>query len=539
MAVFYRTYRPQTFKEVVGQEPIVTTLKNAVKNNSVSHAYLFTGSRGVGKTTIARLLAKAVNCLKVKDGEPCGACETCEAIKKNLFIDLVEIDAASNTGVDNVRELIEHIKFKPTSGKFKVFIIDEVHMLSKAAFNALLKTLEEPPSHAIFILATTDIHKVPATIISRTQRFDFGRILVADIVKQLQSVAKEEKLKIEDSVFLLIARQSQGSMRDGLSLLNKVASSGSKVTLRDVESLLGSTGLVYSQNLVNLLVAGEAKAIPGYIEELEQAGVDFSVFNRNFLEYLRGLLVLKVTGQAPTEYLAEESQIMQEQVNKLQVTQIIHWLRLFLRSYKDLATAPEPSLALLLASMEAVLKNEIAISVQSSSTPQAKTSTSPNMAANIKTSPKAHIEEFVEISKEPEKQHAGKSIESVKEVIIEEETPLDSTADPYTLEEVQKFWPQVLDRLKLINSPLGTLVKNSPITKVSGYEIFLSVRYLFHKEHLESKKVNSLLLSTISELGGRPTRLRIEINSSAEGESPTGVDAISEVLRVFGGELVE
>lgn len=511
MTVFYRTYRPQKFSEVVGQEPIVSTLKNAVKNNSVAHAYLFTGSRGIGKTTIARLLAKAVNCQKVKDGEPCGGCAVCEAIKNNLYIDLVEIDAASNTGVDNVRELIEHIKFKPTSAKYKVFIIDEVHMLSKAAFNALLKTLEEPPEHAIFVLATTDVHKVPATIISRTQRFDFARITSADIVGQLEVVAKQEKLKIDGAVFQLIARQSQGSMRDALSLLNKVASSGTKVTLGEAEILLGSTSLLHSQNLVDLLVSARANAIPKYFEELEQAGIDFSVFNRNFLEYLRGLLVIKVTGVAPSEYLPEQAAVMEKQVSQVHPTQIIHWLRLFLRSYKDLATAPEPSLALLLASMEAVIKNDSARAAKNIVPPPAtvsfKESAVSPKPASVKLEPEASTQEL--------------------------------SGEPYTIEEVKLFWPQVLERLKLVNGPLAMLIKNSPVTKVAGNDIFLSVKYLFHKEHLESKKIHSLLLSTIAELGAKPTRLKIEINPNAEGEAPTGVDAISEVLRVFGGELVE
>lgn len=524
MTVFYRTYRPQRFSEVVGQDPIVSTLKNAVKNNSVAHAYLFTGSRGVGKTTIARLLAKAVNCPNVKDGEPCGKCAVCDAIKNNLFIDLVEIDAASHTGVDNVRELIEHIKFKPTSAKFKVFIIDEVHMLSKAAFNALLKTIEEPPSHAIFILATTDVHKVPATIISRTQRFDFARITTSGIVAQLTLVAKQEKLKIDDSVFQLIARQSQGALRDALSLLNKVANSGAKVSLSDAELLLGSTGLAHSQELADLLISANAKPIPKYFEDLEQEGIDFAVFNRNFLEYLRGLLIVKVTGSAPAEYLPEEVVIMEKQVNQITTPQIIHWLRLFLRSYKDLATAPEPSLALLLASMEAVIKQD--------SSPLATT------AAKVVSIDKSSVaRKPAEVDETP----------AIQESNIKESTEPESTetpepelsGEPFTMEEVQLFWPQVLERLKLVNGPLATLVKNSPITSVSGNEIFISVKYLFHKEHLESKKIHSLLLSTISELGGKPTRLRIEIKPDNAGEVPTGVDAISEVLRVFGGELVE
>lgn len=519
MAVFYRTYRPQTFSEVVGQEPIVSTLKNAVKNSSVSHAYLFTGSRGVGKTTIARLLAKAVNCANQKNGEPCGTCDVCEAIRKNLFIDLVEIDAASNTGVDNVRELIEHIKFKPTSAKYKVFIIDEVHMLSKAAFNALLKTLEEPPEHAIFILATTDVHKVPATIISRTQRFDFSRITAGDIVAQLQKVAKEEKIKTEDTVLALIARQAQGSMRDALSLLNKIAGNGAKISMQEAELLLGSTSLAHSQKLVELLSMGDPAKVPPYFLELEQAGIDFNVFNRNFLEYLRVLLVLKVTGEAPSEYLNDEKKVMESQVSGVSAGQVIHWLRLFLRSYKDLAIAPDPSLAMLLATMEALIKSEPAVEKPKASKLETKT---------------PPVVEASEVLAETEN-----NTPSTQTSESETEEVDNSNVDPYTIEEVQEFWPQVLDRLRLINSPLATLIKNSPVLAVSGNQISLGVKYLFHKEHLESKKVHSLLLSTISDLGGRPSRLRIEIQSEKTEDNPTGADAISEVLRVFGGELVE
>lgn len=527
MAVFYRTYRPQRFSEVVGQAPIVSTLRNAVKNGSVAHAYLFTGSRGVGKTTLARLLAKAVNCPNVKDGEPCGTCEVCQAIKNNLFIDLVEIDAASHTGVDNVRELIEHIKFKPTSAKYKVFIIDEVHMLSKAAFNALLKTLEEPPQHAIFVLATTDVHKVPATIISRTQRFDFSRITTSDIVAQLEKVVKAEKLKVEPQVLRLIARQAAGGLRDALSLLNKVAASGGKATLAEAEILLGSASLNHSERLVDLMVSGDSKAIPAYFEELEQAGIDFAVFNKSFLEYLRGLLIAKVTGEVPADFLPEEASVMESQIIKVAPAQVIHWLRLFLRSYKDLASVPEPSLALLLASMEAVIKP--------ASTPVGSVPVSPAKPETRQGAAKQNEQR----TPEPPAAIQSNQTSQTDAPIVEEVIEIGYKGEPFTIEEVKGFWPEVLNRLRLINSPLATLVKNSPVVEVSGQEICLSVKFLFHKEHLESKKIYSLITGTIQELGGKPCRLRIVLNAEPLAEAPTGVDAISEVLRVFGGELVE
>src|SRR5574338_1252634 len=221
----YRKYRPKEWQEVVGQDHVVTTLKHAIAADRVAHAYLFAGSRGTGKTTLARLLAKAVNCLNEdRTKRPDNECENCRAVNENRFLDLIEIDAASNTSVEDVRDLRDKINFSPNQGQYKVYIIDEVHMLSTAAFNALLKTLEEPPPHAIFILATTEVHKIPATVLSRCQRYEFRRIPVGEIVKHLRAMAKEEKLEVEEEALQLIARQATGAMRDAISLLDQLAS---------------------------------------------------------------------------------------------------------------------------------------------------------------------------------------------------------------------------------------------------------------------------------------------------------------------------
>nr|MDQ3018408.1 DNA polymerase III subunit gamma/tau [bacterium] len=299
MAVLYQKYRPQRFAEVVGQDGIVRTLRNAARNNQLAHAYLFTGSRGIGKTTLARLIAKAANCQNLDDGDPCGTCNPCLAITAGNFLDVVEIDAASHTGVDNVRELIEHVQFKPSHGRMKVFIVDEVHMLSKAAFNALLKTLEEPPSHAMFILATTDIEKVPDTIISRTQRFDYRKISNEHMLAALKKIAEAEQLQLPDGTLKLVIANAEGGMRDALSLLDTVASLGGTITIEDVRMLLGLTSTAVVEELVGYIELHNAAKIPEFIEAQTVVGSDFVVFNRHVLEYLRQMLVAKITSVVP------------------------------------------------------------------------------------------------------------------------------------------------------------------------------------------------------------------------------------------------
>src|SRR5690554_3916057 len=238
---FYRKWRPRLWEQVVGQEHVTRTLQNAIRSGRVGHAYLFAGPRGTGKTTTARLLAKAVNCLNEDPtNRPCDQCEYCLAVNDGRFLDLIEIDAASNTSVDDIRDLRDKINFAPSQGKYKIYIIDEVHMLSTAAFNALLKTLEEPPPHAIFVLATTEIHKIPATVLSRCQRHEFRRVPIDEIVSNLKEIIQAENIQADDEALTLIARQSAGGMRDAQSLLDQLASTGTKITLALAQQVLGT-----------------------------------------------------------------------------------------------------------------------------------------------------------------------------------------------------------------------------------------------------------------------------------------------------------
>ena len=333
----YRKSRPQGFDEIIGQEHVTKTLQNSIASGSISHAYLFSGPRGSGKTTMARIFAKAVNCTAVSGAKPCNKCDSCLEITQGKAMDLVEIDAASHTGVDEVRELIEGIKFSPVKSRYKVFIIDECHQLSKAASNALLKTLEEPPAHAIFILATTEAHKMIPTIISRCQRFDFKRLHVPEIIEKLDFIAKKEKVKFEEAALSLIALNARGSFRDAESLLDKCISfsGGDKVvTLQEIKDLLGIVEVSQISHFVGLILEKKAKEAVLFLNSLVDAGVDLGEFAKTLIFYLRQALLMKIHADlvdAKTSGLSKEELLtMKAQIEKMSEKDIKNMLELFI-----------------------------------------------------------------------------------------------------------------------------------------------------------------------------------------------------------------
>ena len=290
----YRAYRPQAFKEVSGQEHVVRTLQNAIINNKVAHAYLFSGPRGTGKTTIAKIMAKAINCPNCHDGEPCNECEICKGITKGMISDVVEIDAASNNGVDEIRDIRDKVKYLPSEGKYKVYIIDEVHMLSTGAFNALLKTLEEPPVHAIFVLATTEPHKIPSTILSRCQRFDFRGVGTKEIVERINYICKEEKITISNEAVELIAECSEGGMRDALSLLDEAISfSGNKVELNDVYQVSGAVNVDNVIDLAQSVLEKDSAKVLGALETIIDLGKEIPKICTDMISFYRDMLIYK------------------------------------------------------------------------------------------------------------------------------------------------------------------------------------------------------------------------------------------------------
>lgn len=329
----YRKFRPQEFADVKGQEHIVTTLKNQIKADRIGHAYLFCGTRGTGKTTIAKIFAKAVNCEHPVDGSPCGECASCKAIAAGSSMNVIEIDAASNNGVDNIREIREEVAYRPTEGKYKVYIIDEVHMLSIGAFNALLKTLEEPPSYVIFILATTEAHKIPITILSRCQRYDFRRISIETISDRLMELMEKENVEVEERAIRYIAKAADGSMRDALSLLDQCIAFylGQKLTYDHVLEVLGAVDTEVFSKLLRKVLAEDVAGAISQLEELVIEGRDLGQFVNDFTWYLRNLLLLKGSDdmEEVLDMSSENMALLKEEARLVEADVLMRYIRIF------------------------------------------------------------------------------------------------------------------------------------------------------------------------------------------------------------------
>ena len=357
----YRKYRPQSFSEVIGQDHVVQTLKNAVEGNLISHAYLFSGPRGSGKTTLARILAKAVNCKNPKKGEPDNTCEYCLEIAQGRALDFVEIDAASNRGIDEMRDLKEGIRFVPARLKYKVFVIDEAHQLTKEASNALLKTLEEPPSHAIFILATTEANRMIPTIVSRCQRFDFRKLSIKEIVGRLKDIALKEKVTIENGALEILAAHAGGSLRDAESLLDRVITfhqGGKTIDAKDLQELLGIVDIHILSAFVDFLIEKKAAKAIDFLNTNLEKGMDPQEFAKNIVEYLRRILILKFNGELQNTiapgFTKEQQAKLGEQTKSIEGKFLTDTLKLFMQAERDMKYADIVQLPLELAIIESI-----------------------------------------------------------------------------------------------------------------------------------------------------------------------------------------
>ncbi len=354
----YRQWRPISFAEMVGQEAIVKTLKNQVASGRIAHAYLFCGSRGTGKTSAAKIMARAVNCLSPLEGDPCGVCSVCQSLREETSLDVTEIDAASNNGVDEIRDLRDKVKYPPQTGRYKVYIIDEVHMLTGAAFNALLKTLEEPPSHVVFILATTEPQKLPATVLSRCQRFDFGRIPAHQIAGRLRAAVTKAGVQASEEALQLIARAAEGGMRDALSILDMCMGYGEQVTEELVRSVLGTADKPFLFTFADALAKGDPRQTMQLVDQLMRCGREPQVFSRDLAYHLRALLLASSCGaevESLLEITAEDAARYSKQASLFSPNKLLRLLDLFMRVETEMKWASSPRIALEAAALKACL----------------------------------------------------------------------------------------------------------------------------------------------------------------------------------------
>ncbi len=490
----YLKYRPQGFSAVVGQSHVKQTIQSALKANNLSHAYLFCGPRGTGKTSMARILAKGLNCLNLNEAEPCDTCEICTAILNGRLVDLIEIDAASNRGIDEIRELREKIVFSPTQARTKVYIIDEVHMLTKEAFNALLKTLEEPPSHAYFVLATTEAHKIPETIISRCQQFGFKRISDDEIVGNLKMIAKKEEVEAEEAALLLIAKISRGGMRDAIGLLEQMISAG-QVTEAAVSKHLGLAGMAHLETFLNHLFDVNALAATDLLSELRETGQAMDVFCNQFIAYHRERLLTSLH-------------------DKVEAGKLMLYIEAFLKAKTQIDLSPLPELPV-----------EVAI-IKSCGymTPIFEAPT---------TTPVAH----------------AASKESVKESLVEEGSQESETlAEPQAvpvgnldLKAIKEGWDSVLNHIKTPFIKLS-LKDGRPVKYDSGI-LTLEFASKSYMEKVNSSNNQSAIQEAIMNVYGCKLSLNCILNASVSNETEakvkitkasSGPTAVEMAAEVFG-----
>jgi len=519
----YRKWRPQKWEDVSDQQQVTQTLRNAVTAGRMGHAYLFSGPRGTGKTSVARLLAKAVNCLADSPAErPCNQCDHCLAVNKGSFLDMIEIDAASNNGVDDVRDLRDKINFSPNQGRYKVYIIDEVHMLSTQAFNALLKTLEEPPPHAIFVLATTEIHKIPATVLSRCQRHEFKRASIEAITHQLKEIARYEKILADDEALILIARQATGSFRDAISLLDQIASTGEKITLKNTHAILGTAA---SQNMLELMDAIQKRQAADGLNLLHaalDAGTDPRVLARQIVEYLRALLLIKLGNPDQTNLPKESHKQAGRHAAAFSSQQLLHMIREFNAAAMDTRGGWQPALNLELALaglMVSPEEKQPQILIQGSHKPQEE----------VRSSVQARKTLDVQPGNEPGSGQQGKGKPDV--------TPSKGKDDDFS--RLTKEWKNISLAVRS-NRSLNALLNSCRLVDLRKEVLTLGFASEILKDKANTPDQIETVQKTIKDLLGLDVQVKCVV-TSARQETPADIKQdgmVAEAIKI-GGKITD
>jgi DNA polymerase-3 subunit gamma/tau len=502
-------WRPQTFEGVIGQQHITRTLRNALRQERIRHAYLFSGPRGTGKTSTARLLAKAVNCADPDpDNRPCNVCHFCQSVNEGRFMDLIEIDAASHTGVDDVRDLRDKIAFAPSEGRYKVYIIDEVHRFSGAAFDALLKTLEEPPPHAIFVLATTEIAKVPATIKSRCQQFEFRRVSLAEVTSLLQEICDEEGVSIDRAALELIAREGTGSVRDSISLLDQLlADPDAHISLEEAEAILGTASGYNVVELADALIANDAARGLDLINAAVDGGADPRQFCRQAVEHLRQMMLVKMGGDDLVDVSAERLEIVRRQAEAIGRKALLNAIRAFNSAIQEWQGGWQPQLPLELAFLESIKPVEEDEPVPAPR--PAYVRTQDDLPKPIPPAPPAPNVE-------------------------------DSTVK---LPEINARWKEVVSRVHRIRSLLAPLVHQAKPRDLKNGRLVLGIENAIHQEKLQADDNRQIIETVLAEMFGVSFTVVVTVSSpsgerdQAQDELLAQDDVLAFGVNELGGEL--
>ncbi len=554
----YLKWRPQTFDDIIGQAHIVQTLRYALRSGHIHHAYLLAGPRGTGKTTTARLIAKAVNCRAEPEVRPCNECEICRAISEGRLMDLMEIDAASNTGVDNIRDLLEKVEFRPTQAEYKVYVIDEVHMLSTAAFNALLKTLEEPPEHVIFVLATTEVHRIPETILSRCQRFEFRRIPLQAIADRLARIAKAESIEIEPEALELIARTATGSMRDAISLFDQMAAGGS-ITADYVRLMLGAERREVVRTLLRAWLDKDMSQGLEVINHAVDGGADPRQLARQTADFMRGLLVTRLgagnTWQDPT---ADERPIFDEMARNADPNRLVKAVRLFSEVASQRRTGWQPQLPLELAFVEATLSpsdggsqedaapaQKTAVRSRVETTPKPKrTATRETAEATFQARSAASSGASTDRPEEQEKSEPASRPQTESATDRSEPEPdqkpaqeADVASEPKSearqtlgidlVDKLRQQWDAIVGRIKPVT--LGALLRDAHVGGIddSG-RLVLAFQHQFHRDRLTTPENQRHLEDILSQITDRKVTVRCLMAREWQNEATARVSKAAQ-----------